>query len=376
MHVRTLLQRSSKKNASCISINIIQNFDNFLIVDAYSNIPKLYGMDKITTEKVINKLDMFQSRFGKIDEFGWCDLEKLSAYAGTHFTSKEFKEECETSGVNWLLAAPEHQEINEQVEVKYRTLRTMAYSLMVHDRVLESYIHFALTYTTDHTFLVLPIKYMINEDGDPTKPHKLETGTKPSVSYLHVLFCLFIVQRATARVETKDLNMCHQAQKRFRGIFVGIPEHQKRYLVYVPSTRNILSSYDVVFDEIFSNALAYTPKPYSEAMAMHPAITYTSCATSSRKQTADIIMFAQFEEGNILIETGNDAESDDESDNESIIMSEQDIDAINSCDESDHDLISTEMLEDICDGSQTNLDVNKREACYKIHDRIRQRQLE
>ena len=34
------------------------------------------------------------------------------------------------------------------------------------------------------------------------------------------------------------------------------------------------------------------------------------------------------------------------------------------------------MLEDIRDGSQTNLNVNRREACYKIRDRIRQRQSE
>ena len=47
------------------------------------------------------------------------------------------------------------------------------------------------------------------------------------------------------------------------------------------------------------------------------------------------------------------------------MMSEQDTDAINSGDESDHDLISTEMLEDIRDRSQTHLNVNKREARYK-----------
>ena len=35
---------------------------------------------------------------------------------------------------------------------------------------------------------------------------------------------------------------------------------------------------------------------------------------------------------------------------------------INSGDESDHDIISTEMLEDICDGSQTHPNVNKRGA--------------
>ena len=38
-----------------------------LIVGALSKIPKLYGMDKITKEEVMDKLDMFQSRFGKID---------------------------------------------------------------------------------------------------------------------------------------------------------------------------------------------------------------------------------------------------------------------------------------------------------------------
>ena len=68
-------------------------FSNYLlIVDAYSKIPRLYGMEKITTKEVMDKLDMFQSRFGKIDEFGWWDLERISADAGTKFTSKEFKQ--------------------------------------------------------------------------------------------------------------------------------------------------------------------------------------------------------------------------------------------------------------------------------------------
>ena len=82
------------------------------------------------------------------------------------------------------------------------------------------------------------------------------TGTKPSVSHLRVLFCPCVVRKATAHVETKTLNMHHQAQKGFCGIFVGIPEHQKGYLVYVPSTRKVISPYDVVFDESFSSVLS------------------------------------------------------------------------------------------------------------------------
>ena len=58
------------------------------------------------------------------------------------------------------------------------------------------------------------------------------------------------------------------------------------------------------------------------------------------------------------------------------MMSEQDIDAINSGDELDHDLISSEMLEDNCDRSQTHLNIDRKEARYKIRDRIRQRQSE
>ena len=60
-------------------------------------------------QEVMDKLYMFQSRFGKIDQFGWWDLERISADAGTQFTSTEFKEECQTRGVHLTLEAPEHQ---------------------------------------------------------------------------------------------------------------------------------------------------------------------------------------------------------------------------------------------------------------------------
>ena len=99
-----------------------------------------------------------------------------------------------------------------------------------------------------------------------------------------------------------------------------------------------------MFDESLSITLAYTSQPYSEAMIMRLAVMYTPYGTSSREQTGDIITFTQFEEGNILAKTCNNAESSDKCDNKSIIMSEQDMDAINSGDESDHDLKSTEML--------------------------------
>ena len=58
------------------------------------------------------------------------------------------------------------------------------------------------------------------------------------------------------------------------------------------------------------------------------------------------------------------------------MTSKQDIENLDSNEKSDHDLISTEMLQDIRDGSQTHPNVNKREARYKICDRVRQRKSE
>ena len=80
-----------------------------------------------------------------------------------------------------------------------------------------------------------------------------------------------------------------------------------------------------MFEESFYSALSYTSRPYAEAMEMRPEVTYSPYATSSKKQTGDVITFAQFEEGNLWSETRNDTESGEESNSKSIMMSKQDM---------------------------------------------------
>ena len=148
--------------------------------------------------------------------------------------------------------------------------------------------------------------------------------------------------------------------------------------MYIPGTRKIIYSYYVVLDESFSSALAYTSQPYSEVMAVCPSMSYITCATSSKEQTGNIITFTQFEEGNLLYKKieyveSND-ESGDESDDDSImppLLNLEETDALYSSNNSDHELMSREMLEYIRDGSQSHPNVNRRETCYKIHDRIK-----
>ena len=112
---------------------------------------------------------------------------------------------------------------------------------------------------------------------------------------------------------------------------------------------------------------------------MCPAVTYKPCATSSRENTSDIITFKQFEEGDLLSETRNNAESGDKSDENSIIptlLREEEMYLMDSGDESDGYTMSIEMLEYIRDRSQSHMKVNRIEARYKRCDSIKQGQSE
>ena len=115
------------------SLTKYTTFDHYLLtVDAYSKIPQLFGLENINTEEVVNKLDMFRRIFGKVDEFGWWYIERIQTEDGTQFNSRKFLEGLSVRVVRLSLAAPDHQEINIQVEVTWKTLKTIAHSIMVH----------------------------------------------------------------------------------------------------------------------------------------------------------------------------------------------------------------------------------------------------
>ena len=62
-------------------------------------IPKLYGMENITAEEVMYKLEKFQAIFGKLDDLGWWDTKRIQTDTGTQFSSKEFQEGLSVHGV-------------------------------------------------------------------------------------------------------------------------------------------------------------------------------------------------------------------------------------------------------------------------------------
>ena len=76
---------------------------------AYLKTPKLYGMGNIKTEEVMEKLDIFQARFGKVDELGWWYMDIIQTDSGTKFTSKELQKGIPLCELRLALAAPDHQ---------------------------------------------------------------------------------------------------------------------------------------------------------------------------------------------------------------------------------------------------------------------------
>ena len=84
--------------------------------------------------------------------------------------------------------------------------------------------------------------------------------------------------------------------------------------------------------------------------------------SGSDLQNGGIIMSAQFEEGGLIYESYDYAESGDKYDDNSImppLISKEQMDAMDSGDESEYETISTEMFEDICDGSKSRLQTHR-----------------
>ena len=119
-------------------------------------------------------------------------------------------------------------------------------------------------------------------------------------------------------------------------------------------------------------------QPYAEALVIQLAVSYIPYFASSREQTGNIIILAYFEDGNILSvtryllsETRDNTKSGNKSDDCSTLIplvSEEGMDALISGDDYDAEPMSTDMLEDIRDGSQSHPGINRRETRYKIFD--------
>jgi transposase InsO family protein len=123
---------------------------HLILVDAYSRYVCIYGLPDKTCSSVIDCLTRHQAEHGHTGNYGYLDIARIRADAGSQFTSlefKQFKQHCWTSGRNISLAAPKKQHQNHLVERTWQSVSTMARSLLVHARLSDSFMYLALLYS-------------------------------------------------------------------------------------------------------------------------------------------------------------------------------------------------------------------------------------
>ena len=70
----------------------------------------------------MEKLDMLQAIFGKVNDFGWCGLERIQTDTGKQFTPNTFQEGLYVRGVQLTSTAPNHQETNGKLKERWREI--------------------------------------------------------------------------------------------------------------------------------------------------------------------------------------------------------------------------------------------------------------
>ena len=105
----------------------------------------------------------------------------------------------------------------------------------------------------------LPVKSLL-KNGSPISPYAYLFGVKSRLRRFRVLFCPCIVnidQRHDV-TEGKQLDRKNNPECGIRGIHVGLPHNSASWLLYIPSTSQVLVSADVAFDKDFLSTVSHT----------------------------------------------------------------------------------------------------------------------
>jgi transposase InsO family protein len=171
-----------------------------ILVDAFSRFTVIYGVPNKSTESVINTIKEYSAAFRMTDAYGYIDIDRIRADAGSEFTSEEFRHFCITHQINLSLGAPKHQENNHLAERSWQTIHRMARSMLVHAHLPDKYHYHAIRYAAA-VFNVLPVKNLYNSSGDICSPFELFTGTKPIISHFRVFGCPAVAKRSVIYIE-------------------------------------------------------------------------------------------------------------------------------------------------------------------------------
>ena len=155
---------------------------------------------------------------------------------GGEFVSGEFQTFCETSGIKRHLTAPYSPQQNGVVERRNRTLLGMTRSILKHMEVPNYLWGEAVRHAT----------YLINRVATRVlnlkTPYEMLKDKRPNIEHVRIFGCV-----AYAKIESTHLKKLDNRSRML--IHLGTEPGSKAYRLVDPTSRRIVVSRDVVFDE-------------------------------------------------------------------------------------------------------------------------------
>lgn len=164
------------------------------------------------------------------------EIKTLRTDRGGEFTSKEFQDFCSNNGIRRHLTAPYTPQQNGVVERRNRTLMEMTRS-MLRAKGVPNYLWGEAVRHATYLINRVPTRALTNQT-----PYESLRGRKPRISHIRVFGCL-----AYAKVDSVHLKKLENRSQPL--VHLGIEPGSKAYRLYDPSSRRIIVSRDVIFNE-------------------------------------------------------------------------------------------------------------------------------
>ncbi|KAK2970503.1 hypothetical protein RJ640_013575 [Escallonia rubra] len=163
-------------------------------------------------------------------------IKILRTDRGGEYNSHEFVNFCEIHGIKRQLTAAYTPQQNGVCERKNRTILNMVRSLLTRSGIPKTFWPEAVKWSI-HILNRSPTFAVQN-----MTPEEAWSGRRPAVDYFRIFGCI-------SYAHIPDEKRKKLVDKGEKCIFLGVSDQSKAYKLYNPSTKKIVISRDVVFDE-------------------------------------------------------------------------------------------------------------------------------
>lgn len=206
----------------------------FLLVDDYSRFMWVYFLK--SKDEAFKVFKCFRAQVEKSTER---KIKVLRTDRGGEFTSKDFKDYCESAGIERHYTTPYTPQQNGVVERRNRTIVEMARSCMKETNLPKRMWGEAVRHSV-YILNRVPTRALTN-----LTPYEARYKRKPNLSYIRVFGCLAYMKTSSKGVRKLD-------DRSKRVINLGKEPGTKGYRLYDPDNDQVSVSRDVTFEELES----------------------------------------------------------------------------------------------------------------------------